>query len=190
MSLEVISNWNFIRLSGFLAYYWFTFAISIGLMSRFGIFQKKKGFMIELHQTSGWAGLLTVIFHLTLLWRDNYINYQIGELFLPFSSDHAPVLSAIGTISFYLFFLVIATSDLFMKSLGRTLWGKIHLLVIPAWILIVVHGIFIGTDSTQPWAAFLYGGGVCLVLALLFLRNIEKRLKSVKTKKGSAPINY
>ena len=90
--------------------------------------------------------------------------------------------SAIGTISFYLFLIVIATSDFLMKKLGRNLWGKIHILVIPAWILMVLHGVFIGTDSNQPWAAFLYGGGVFLVITLMSFRHLEGRFNAIAPK--------
>lgn len=174
-----LSNWTFIRLSGFLAYFLFTYAISAGIMSRFSLFQKNKAFLYEMHQLSGWSGLLAVIFHVALLWRDRFVPYGLPEIFVPFSSENAPLESGIGTIAFYLFLMVIASSDFLMKKLGRKLWGKIHILVIPAWILMVLHGTLIGTDSNQPWAAFIYGGGVFLVILLLIFRHWEGRLKPV-----------
>jgi methionine sulfoxide reductase heme-binding subunit len=177
-----ISNWIFIRLSGFLAYFLFTFSLSAGLTSRLAVFKKKKPLLNELHQTSGWAGVLAVIFHMTLLWRDRFVTYQLLGIFVPFSSENAPLESAIGTISFYLFLIVLATSDFLMKKLGKKLWGKIHILVIPAWILMVLHGVLIGTDSNQPWAAFLYGGGVFLVITLLSFRHLENRLNAFPQK--------
>lgn len=182
MDVNLISNWVLIRLSGFLSYFLFTCSIGAGLMSRFSLFQKQKPLMIALHQSSGWAGLLAVIFHMTLLWRDRFVAYQLFEIFVPFSSNHAPIQSALGAMSFYLFLLVIATSDFLMKKLGRNRWGKIHLLVIPAWILMVLHGVFIGTDSNQPWAAFLYGGGVFLVITLLGFRHLERSYRSLVPK--------
>ena len=60
-------------------------------MSRFAIFQKKKPLMNELHQTSGWVGVLAVIFHMTLFWRDRFVPYEISEIFVPFSSEFAPL---------------------------------------------------------------------------------------------------
>lgn len=182
MDVAFISSWFLIRLSGFLAFFLFTFSISAGLMSRFTILKKKKPIMNQLHQTSGWAGLLTVIFHMTLLWKERFVTYQLTEIFIPFSSENATLESAIGTISFYLFLIVIATSDFLMKKLGRNLWGKIHILVIPAWILMVLHGVLIGTDSSQPWAAFLYGGGVFLVITLLSFKYLESPFKSPSPK--------
>ena len=45
--------------------------------------------MNELHQTSGWVGVLAVIFHMTLLWRDRFVPYELSEIFVPFSSKYA-----------------------------------------------------------------------------------------------------
>lgn len=185
MSLDLISSWNFIRLSGFLAYFLFTFSLVAGLMGRMTIMQKKKPLTLALHQSSGWAGFLTILFHMILLWKDQYVTYSLLELFLPFSARTAPILSALGTISFYLFLIIMATSDFFMKILGRNIWKRIHFLVIPAWVLMVFHGILIGTDSHQPWAAFLYGGGVILIITMLALRYIEMQLKPIGKKSNS-----
>lgn len=186
MNFDWLSTWNLIRTSGFLAYFLFTFSIATGVMGRFSIFQKQKLIMLELHKTSGWIGMLTTVFHAALLIVDEYVPYQIGEILLPFSAENAPFFSAFGTISLYFFLLTMATSDFFMKKLGRTLWKRIHLLVIPAWGLMVLHGILIGTDSAQGWAAFIYGGGVILILTLLVFRHLEGKLKSTTSKK----VNY
>ena len=178
MSFEWLSVWNLIRTSGFLAYFLFTFSIAAGLMNRLFIFQKQKQLLLELHKVSGWTGMLTVVFHATLLLVDTYVPYRIGEILIPFSAEYAPIFSALGTISYYLFLLTLVTSDFFIKTLGRSLWKKIHFLVIPAWILMILHGILIGTDSTNTWAALIYSGGVILVILLLVFRYLESRLKT------------
>ena len=183
MSFDLLSNWNLIRTSGFLSYFLFTFSIASGLMSRLFIFQKQKQLMLELHKISGWTGMLTVVFHATLLLVDPYVSYQIWGILIPFSAEYAPVFSALGTISFYLFLLTLATSDFFIKTLGRSLWKKIHFLVIPAWILMILHGILIGTDSAKTWAALIYGGGIILVIILLAFRYLESRLEITNNKK-------
>ncbi|WP_071393222.1 ferric reductase-like transmembrane domain-containing protein [Bacillus tuaregi] len=182
MSLAFISSWSLIRLSGFLAYFLLTLSLAFGLLARMMVFRKDKPLMLALHQTSGWAGFLTIIFHSILLWKDAYVPYSLLELVLPFSAQNAPILSALGTLSFYLFLMTMAASDFFIKKLGRSVWKRLHLLVIPAWLLMVLHGILIGTDSTQPWAAFLYGGGFILILALLALRYAETMLHTTAKK--------
>lgn len=177
MSLDLFSTWHFIRTSGFLAYFLFTFSIAAGLMYNLSLFHKQKPLMMELHQTSGWFGMVTVVFHAALLVVDEYVPYAIWEILLPFSPKNAPFFSGLGTLSLYLFLLTLASSDFFIKKLERSIWKKLHLLVFPAWVLMVLHGIFIGTDSAQGWAAFIYGGSVVLILTLLSFRYFESRLK-------------
>ncbi|MEW8986988.1 MAG: ferric reductase-like transmembrane domain-containing protein [Bacillus sp. (in: firmicutes)] len=182
---DLLSTWNLIRVSGFLSYFLLTFAIAAGLMNRLLCFQKQKPLMIELHKISGWTGMLTIIFHISLLLVDEYVPYSISDIVIPFSADNDPVFSGMGTISLYLFLVTFATSDFLMKKLGRTLWKKIHFLVIPAWILMVLHGIFIGTDTSQTWAAFVYVGSIILIMLLLTFRYLESQLGSTKRKNAS-----
>jgi DMSO/TMAO reductase YedYZ heme-binding membrane subunit len=182
MNFDIISTWNLIRVSGFLAYFLFTLSVSAGLLVRLPVMQKKKALLLAIHQTSGWSGFLTTLFHMVLLVIDTYAPYRIFELLIPFSSENEPFFSALGTVGFYLFFIIFSTSDFFMKKLGRSLWKKIHFLVFPAWVMIVLHGMLIGTDSSEPWAAFLYGGGVVIVLFLLAVRRIDVQPKSTAMK--------
>ncbi|MDP4155133.1 MAG: ferric reductase-like transmembrane domain-containing protein [Bacillota bacterium] len=171
--IEIFSVWSLIRASGFLAYFFMTLALAFGLLTSFSILKKKKAVLLAYHQTSGWFGLLTIVFHMTLIWKDTYVPYSLTELFIPFSAKNAPVFSALGTVSFYLFLIVIGTSDFFIKRLGRERWKKVHLAVIPAWVMMVVHGLAIGTDSSKSWALFIYAAGVTLILVLVFLRCID-----------------
>lgn len=168
--MDLFSNWNLVRVSGFLAYLLLTISIAAGLLPKIPSFQKQKQLMMELHKFSGWTGVLTVIFHATLLLQNHYVPYEVEELLIPFEADYAPVLSGIGTIALYLFLVVMATSDFFMKKLGFGRWKKLHLLVIPAWVLSVLHSIFIGTDSNEPWAIFIYVAGIVLIVTLLIFR--------------------
>lgn len=170
---EYLSVWSLIRTSGFLAYFFMTVSLCCGLLSAMTIMKHRKALLLNIHQTSGWYGLLTIIFHMTLIWKDQYVPYSLTELFLPFSAKNAPVFSALGTLSFYFFLLVIGTSDFFIKRLGRARWKKVHMAVLPAWLLMVIHGLTIGTDSSQPWALSLYIGGVSIILILAFVKYLD-----------------
>ncbi|CAH2714201.1 hypothetical protein BACCIP111895_01362 [Neobacillus rhizosphaerae] len=170
---DYFSVWNLIRTSGFLGFYFMTLSLSLGLFSSLSVLKKKKAFFVSLHQTSGWFGLLTIIFHIVLIWQDQYVPYSLGELFIPFYAENEPVYSALGTLSFYLFFMVISSSDFFIKKLGLKIWKKIHLAVIPAWVFMMIHGLAIGTDSTEPWSLFLYASGSSLIIVLGFIKYLE-----------------
>lgn len=170
---DYYSTWTLIRSSGFLAYFFMTISLSFGIISTLSIMKKQKASLLVIHQTSGWYGLLTIIFHAILLWNDHYLPYSVREILLPFTAKNEPIFSALGTISFYLFFLVIGTSDFFIKRLGRARWKKIHLAVIPAWVMLIIHGITIGTDSSAPWALFLYASGISSIMVLMIIRYFD-----------------
>lgn len=189
MSFDWLSNWNLVRASGFLAYILLSLSIAAGLIRRVPSFQKQKSLFMELHKTSGWTGVLTVVFHATLLLLNHYVPYKIEDLLIPFEADNAPGLSALGTISFYLFFIVMFTSEFFMKKLGHKLWLNIHLLVIPAWVLSVLHGVFIGTDSNEPWAIFIYVIGIVIVVALIIYRYLVQPEDTPKRKPAANASN-
>jgi methionine sulfoxide reductase heme-binding subunit len=173
---EYLSNWTLIRTSGFLAFYFMTLSLSLGLIGSFTVMKRKKAKWVSLHQTSGWYGLLIIFFHILLVWQDDYVPYSLSQLLLPFYAENEPVFSGIGTLSFYLFLLVIVSSDFFIKKLGIKKWKKLHLAVIPAWIFMILHGILLGSDSSEPWAISIYAVGLTLVLVLGVLRYIESKI--------------
>jgi sulfoxide reductase heme-binding subunit YedZ len=187
------SVWNLIRCSGFLAFYFMTVSLALGLCKSFPMLKKKKGLILQFHQTSGWYGLLTIIFHIILIWQDQYVPYSLTEILLPLTAKNEVIVSSLGTLSFYLFFLVTISSDFFIKKLGLKLWKKIHLVVIPAWVLMLIHGLFIGSDTDKPWAMFLYGGAssILIVLGLIrFLDSVTSRQQAdrpVSVKKRQTP---
>lgn len=170
---EIFSVWTLIRTSGFLAYYFMTLSIANGVFSSFSIMKKKKSMLNSLHQKSGWYGLLTIIFHMLLIWQDQFAPYTIAELLIPFRAENEPLFSTLGSLSFYLFFLVIVSSDFLIKKLGFKRWKNIHLAVIPAWLFMLIHGLAIGTDSSEVWALFIYLVSSSVILVLLFIRIIE-----------------
>ncbi|QBK24475.1 ferric reductase-like transmembrane domain-containing protein [Ureibacillus thermophilus] len=185
MILDVFSNWNLIRTAGFLAYFLLTISIMAGLMQKISSFQNQKQLLMEIHKISGWIGTLNVIFHAILLLFDQYVPYQIWEIMIPFVAKNEPFFSGIGTISFYLFLIVMLTSDFFLKKLGFKLWKKLHFLVIPAWVLMILHGIFIGTDSEEIWAIIIYSAGIVLITTLLMMRYFESKVKVVHRKNAN-----
>lgn len=165
--------WILIRVSGFLGFYFMSFSLSMGLLSSLSLMKRKKVLLVSLHEASGWYGLLTIIFHMFLIWQDQYVPYSFGELLIPFYAKYEPVYSTLGVFSFYLFLLVIGSSDFFIKKLGLKFWKKIHFVVIPAWVFMLIHGLAIGTDSSKLWALCIYLFGSSFIIVLLSIRIMD-----------------
>ncbi|MCP1145031.1 ferric reductase-like transmembrane domain-containing protein [Lysinibacillus endophyticus] len=179
-----ISNWEWIRLLGFLAYFNFTISIVFGLLRKSTIIKKNKNLVFHIHQVASWMGLFTLIGHMLLLILDKFEPFTIGELLIPFKADYETVFSTLGTIAFYLFLFVIFNSDLWIRKLGFSLWKKSHFLVFPAWIFSLLHSIFLGTDSERPMITVFYGISVCAVVLLLLLRAFSHQRLSTHREKG------
>lgn len=182
---ELFSSWNLIRLSGFLAFFYMTMSVCFGMLFSIKSIKANKNLFHHLHLTSGWIGFLTIAFHSVVVWKNEYIPYSIAEIVIPFISEHEPIWSGLGTLSLSLFFIILFTTDFGMKAMKRSVWRGIHLLVYPAWMFMLLHGIFIGTSSTMSWAAVIYGGSLILIVFLFGLKINELFIaKKIKVEKN------
>lgn len=173
----LINTWEWIRLLGFLAYFYFTVSIVFGLLRKSPYIKSNKNILYQIHQFAGWMGFFTVIAHMLVLIIDEYEPYTIGEILIPFSSDYQPFLSGLGTIGFYFFLSVIMTSDIWIRTMNRSIWKTLHMFVFPAWVISLAHGVLIGTDSENLWILLFYGATVSIVAITLLLRLISAEHK-------------
>ncbi|SOC22464.1 ferric reductase like protein [Ureibacillus xyleni] len=182
----LLSTWEWIRICGFLAYFYFTVSIIFGLLRKSPAVKSHKNLLFQLHQSAGWFGFAAVIVHMLLLIVDQYEPYRIAELLIPFASDYEPVLSGLGTIAFYLFLMVFLSSDLWLRKMGFSLWKKVHFAVLPAWVISLVHGVLIGTDTVNPFILLFYWSTATFVFIFSLIRIIsgqyKKKEKEVKVK--------
>lgn len=173
------NTWDWIRLLGFLAYFYFTISIIFGLLRKSSYVKSHKNLIYQIHQNAGWLGLLTVIAHMLILLIDNYEPYSLMEILMPFSADYQVLASSLGTIAFYLFLMVLMTSDLWIKTMNRSLWKNIHFLVLPAWLLSLLHGVLIGSDSENGVIIMFYIVTAGLILLILMLRMVGYGKKKI-----------
>lgn len=178
-----VSTWEWIRVLGFLAYFYFTVAVIFGLLRKSSYVKSQKNLIYQIHQSASWMGFITLLAHMLVLMIDTYEPYSIVALLVPFASDYQTFSSTLGTIGFYLFLLVMFTSDLLLTKINRKLWKFLHLLVLPAWLLSLAHGLFIGTDSSNPLVLLFYGVTAGIAILIMVLRVATKDNK----KKAAAP---
>ncbi|MBD8007526.1 ferric reductase-like transmembrane domain-containing protein [Bacillus norwichensis] len=174
---EVFNTWVLIRLFGLLSYLFFTLSVSFGMLGQFRSLKAKKTLLFQLHLSSAWAGMMAVLVHMLMLLIDSYQPYELIELLIPFTASYSPILSGVGTIAFLLTLSVIFTSDTMVKLLGRPLWKKIHILVFPAWLGMVIHGLFLGTDSSNSAVYWFYISSIFIVVVILLSAMMQQRKK-------------
>lgn len=176
----LISTWTGIRILGLLAYFYFTIAVIFGLLRKSSYVKSKKNLIYHIHQSASWIGFIALIGHMILLLIDKYQPYSLTELVIPFASDYKTGLSSLGTIGFYLFLMVMFTSDLLMTKMNRKVWKVLHIMVLPAWLLSLAHGIFIGTDSANPYIQLFYfiTAGIAFIIMILRVATKDDKKKA------------
>lgn len=181
----LFSTWTMIRLSGLTGHFFLTLSVLAGLLGSFPSLKKQKARLHNIHLYSGWAGLLAIVLHATLIIVDTYAPLSLLEILIPGTASYEPLWNAFGTISLYLFGFVLVTSDFLKETLGKTLWKLTHWLVLPAWLLMTLHGIFIGTDTGTLFTTIWYACST-LTLFTLILYRMQVRPKTATPKKQAS----
>ena len=79
----LFSTWTMIRLSGLTGHFFLTLSVLAGLLGSFPALKKQKARLHNIHLYSGWAGLLAIILHATLIVVDTYAPLTILEIIIP-----------------------------------------------------------------------------------------------------------
>ncbi|MGA9288679.1 MAG: ferric reductase-like transmembrane domain-containing protein [Anaerobacillus sp.] len=176
----VLTTWEWTRASGLTSFMLLFISIFAGLLHSSPVRKKWKASLYFFHQFTGWLGFLVIIFHAVILLFDQYVHYQWYEVFVPFMSDEHRILTGIGTIAFYGVFLILLSSDM-MKRIGRSLWKKIHLFSLPAYLLALAHGLLIGTDRMTSSMLIMYAGTSFLIVSAFVMKRMSVALKRQPT---------
>ena len=105
----------------------------------------RPAWMRDIHSWLGGLALIFAALHMVTLIFDSYVQFNIADLLIPFSSSWKPLPVALGVFSFYALAAVQLTS-LMMKKLSTTTWRRIHMLSYILFATVVVHALTAGSD--------------------------------------------
>ncbi len=148
--------WNFTRASANVAWVLVLFTILWGVLLTTRVLRgmDRPAWLRDLHS---WLGGLTVCFaaiHMFTLVPDKYVNFEIINLFVPFTNSYRPIPVALGVLGFWTLVAIQGTS-LMMKKMSRETWRRIHMLSYPLYAIIVVHSLTAGSDvGTRLYTGF------------------------------------
>jgi predicted ferric reductase len=168
-----MTTWTLIRTAGIGAYLMLFLSVTWGLAATTGPLGKRvsKASAATLHQAMSTVALVLLGVHLAGLVADAFMPFSLAELTLPFASEYRPVAVTFGIVAMYVTLFVIGASWLRSK-IGMSRWRRTHLLAVPAFILALVHGVFAGSDTDQPWMWWTYLGTGLIVVFLLLVRGL------------------
>lgn len=165
------NTWDWIRILGFLSYYFFTISAICGIIRKSAWLTKQKNLFFQLHTLSGWLGFFALIGHMLILIIDQFVPFTIFEILIPFLTDYHTFGTSLGILAFYLFLITLYTSDVLIFNMKFPIWKKIHFVVFPAWIMSLAHGLLVGSDRDNLLVQSLYISSVAIILILVLLRN-------------------
>jgi len=115
------------------------------------------------HVTLAACTVVLLVGHLTSLALDQYAGVGWSGVFVPWGATYRPTGVALGTLAFYLLFLVAGTAAL-AGSIGRAAWFPIHTASVVVFCLTLVHGVLSGSDGAALRWLYVGSGGVVLGL--------------------------
>ena len=169
-------TWYADRAAGMIALVLLTASVCLGIaLAGRARSQRWPAFAIE--EVHRYLGLLTGTFigiHALAILFDSYVPYSWTQLLVPGAAPSRTMAVAAGVVSAELL-AALAVTNRFRKRLTFRFWRRAHYLNFAVWVLALGHGIAAGTDSDQPWAAYVYAACGATVAGLLAWRILATR---------------
>lgn len=166
--VEPKAFWYLARSTAFVAFslLWLSMALGLSIKNRLARLWPGGPTAVDLHEYTSLLGLAFGCFHGLILTGDQYTGYTLAQVLVPFgSTNYRPLWVGLGQIGLYLMAFV-ALSFYIRRFIGYKVWRLIHFANFAVFALALVHGLFSGTDSSIPWARWIY---LCSALSVTLL---------------------
>ena len=180
------SAWYLSRASAFVAYIllWWSMLLGLSITNRLARVWPGGPAAGDLHEHASLLGLGFGLLHALVLLGDGYFGYTLPQILIPFAgASYEPLWVGLGQIGFYLMALV-TFSFYARRWIGARAWRAIHYLSFAVFALTLLHGLFSGTDSSAPWALWMYLGTGVSVLALSAYRIVVRQREAARPRRS------
>jgi DMSO/TMAO reductase YedYZ heme-binding membrane subunit len=164
--------WYVVRASGLVAYALLTATVVGGLLLSTRALQRRASpaWLLDWHRFVGGLAVVATLLHVAAVRFDDYIEFAVVDLVVPFASPWRPTSLAFGIVGLYLI-LAIELTSLARRRMPQHWWRRAHRLALPALAASTVHLLMAGEDADEPAVMLAVGGGIgiTLVLAVLWL---------------------
>ncbi len=162
--------WYLSRSSAFVALglLWLSMMLGLLITNKMARSWPGSAAAFAIHEYVSLLGMGFAFFHALILMGDQYSKYQLVQLLLPFNSvQYRPTWVGVGQIGLYTWIIVNA-SFYIRKRIGPKTWRGIHYISFLTFLMAILHGVTSGTDSSRPWAQWVYWslGGSFLFLSM------------------------
>jgi len=167
---ELPWKWYIARASGIISYLLLFLLMMTGIGLTTGYIYSIFGPIIawRIHRTISISLVAFILIHILTLLFDEFIGFSVADILIPFYSDYSPIYLSLGIIGFYLFTIITLTS-IFLIVKKYKFWRFLHYLTFPTFIMLFIHGVFIGTDTNLlPMQIMYWSTGIITGLAFLY----------------------
>ena len=183
LALDSIHIWWYVsRASGLMGYLLFWLSTVWGFAVGSKIFDSflERMFTYDFHEHLSLLSIGFIVLHVLVLLIEKAEPLSLVEVLVPFVSAYRPFWTGIGIIGFYLTILVTVT--FYIRSwISMKTFRKIHYLSVAAYLGVLFHGLYAGSDSALTWVQWMYAGTTLVTvfflaywLILLWFRKAEK----------------
>ncbi len=162
--------WELTRASAFVAFGCYT------LVVLWGILLAGRGFrpaapQMAFHRFLSSLGLVALATHVSTVLLDSYSKVHVPAL-VGLGASRGVLL---GVIALWLTVALPFSMKLRRaKWLSFRAWRTLHYAGYAVWVLILAHGLTIGTDRHSPWALGTYAASAAIVAAVAWWRWLER----------------
>jgi predicted ferric reductase len=173
--------WYMARSGGIVAYLllWLSTVWGLTLSSKIITDLVPAPITYGLHEFLSLGAVLFAVLHAVVLLGDQYIQFNIFHLTVPFIAPYEPLWTGLGTLGLYLT-TALTASFYVRQQLGQKVWRTLHYLTFVAYGLALVHGLMAGSDSPLPAMKLMYLGTGFTVLFLTYYRLFTLQVKKMK----------
>ncbi len=165
------STWYLIRSAGITSYILLTASVLWGLALSSRVVKDWSPGVVSMlmHSTLSWLAVVIGLGHGLLLLVDQYFQYNVADVFIPFVGPYRPLAVGLGTLTFWIG-LAVAVSFAIRNRLPRNAWKKIHYTSYIGFLLATAHGILAGSDASHLGVQLLFLISVVLVVVMTAYR--------------------
>jgi len=164
--------WYLSRATAFvsLTLLWLSMALGLGITNKMARLWPGAPAAFALHEYVSLLGLAFAVFHAIVILGDEYINFTLLQLFVPFSTvNYRPFWVGIGQLAFYTW-TILALTFYIRPIIGQKSWRFLHYGSFGMYLMGIFHGLFSGTDTSAGWAQNYYWISAGSLLFLLLYR--------------------
>jgi predicted ferric reductase len=125
-----------------------------------------------LDETHQFLALLTaalVGLHLLSLFMDPLIPFSLPEFLLPVAEPYRPFAVDLGVLTLY-GLVILWLSSWLRRYISHASWRALHYTSFVVFLLVTLHGVLAGSDSSQPGMLLVYLGASASVIVMGLIR--------------------